>query len=190
MDDTTRHSWLQLWERYSPYWSRYSHGIRQYSMYEERYSPYWSRYSHGIRQYSMYEERYSPYWSRYSHGIRQYSRNMSLGGKLNEKKRKLPESDRIREVYIVRGKREFAGMSVKPMEVFPDLHHKMSKKIAQLTKVSSLDSMWRYSSSWNFCLGYLPSQYKKWRPPGRCWCNAKQSPSWNSADIKRCCFSY
>jgi hypothetical protein len=27
-------------------------------------------------------------------------------------------------------------MSVKPsMEVFPDLHHKMSKKIAQLTKV-------------------------------------------------------
>jgi hypothetical protein len=23
----------------------------------------------------------------------------------------------------------------KPMEVFPDLHHKMSKKIAQLTKV-------------------------------------------------------
>lgn len=26
-------------------------------------------------------------------------------------------------------------MSTKPMEVFPDLHHKMSKKIAQLTKV-------------------------------------------------------
>ncbi len=26
-------------------------------------------------------------------------------------------------------------MSAKPMEVFPDLHHKMSKKIAQLTKV-------------------------------------------------------
>lgn len=26
-------------------------------------------------------------------------------------------------------------MSTKSMEVFPDLHHKMSKKIAQLTKV-------------------------------------------------------
>jgi hypothetical protein len=26
-------------------------------------------------------------------------------------------------------------MTTKPMEVFPDLHHKMSKKIAQLTKV-------------------------------------------------------
>ena len=26
-------------------------------------------------------------------------------------------------------------MSVKPMDVFPDIHHKMSKKIAQLTKV-------------------------------------------------------
>lgn len=26
-------------------------------------------------------------------------------------------------------------MATKPMEVFPDLHHKMSKKIAQLTKV-------------------------------------------------------
>ena len=26
-------------------------------------------------------------------------------------------------------------MSAKPMDVFPDLHHKMSKKIAQLTKV-------------------------------------------------------
>ena len=28
-----------------------------------------------------------------------------------------------------------AGGGGKPMEVFPDLHHKMSKKIAQLTKV-------------------------------------------------------
>ena len=27
------------------------------------------------------------------------------------------------------------GMANKTMEVFPDLHHKMSKKIAQLTKV-------------------------------------------------------
>jgi hypothetical protein len=26
-------------------------------------------------------------------------------------------------------------MAAKPMEIFPDLHHKMSKKIAQLTKV-------------------------------------------------------
>ena len=28
-----------------------------------------------------------------------------------------------------------SAVSGKPMEVFPDLHHKMSKKIAQLTKV-------------------------------------------------------